>query len=228
MKRCAIIVAAGKSVRYGGETPKQFLQLLDRPLLTWTISRFEQADSIDSIVVVVDGGWLRHTMEKVIEPYAFRKVTGVVSGGHSRQESVKNGLIKVKDTARFVAIHDGARPLVQPDDIDRTVDAAIVNEAAMLAAKSTDTIKRVEGGRVVATLNRKVLYQAQTPQVFRYEIIKQAHDEAKPENVTDDSYLVERRGIVVHVVEPTGPNIKVTTPADFQMAEAILRGNGHG
>jgi 2-C-methyl-D-erythritol 4-phosphate cytidylyltransferase len=222
MKRCAIIVAAGKSVRFGGETPKQFCELAGRPLLAWTISRFEKARSIDSIVVVVDGAWLRHTVEQVINPFRFTKITGVVTGGHSRQESVKNGLIKVADTAKYVAIHDGARPLVSPDDIDRTVDAAIMHEAAMLAARTTDTIKRVEAGRIVATLDRTVLYQAQTPQVFRYEIIKNAHDASKPEDVTDDSYLVERRGIAVHIVEPTGPNIKVTMPADFIMAGALL------
>lgn len=223
MTRCALIVAAGKSVRFGGETPKQFCDLAGRPLLSWTISRFERARSIDSIVVVVDGAWLRHTIERVITPYGFTKVSGVMSGGNSRQESVKNGLIKVADTARYVAIHDGARPLVRPDDIDRTVDAAIMHEAAMLAARATDTIKRVEAGRIVATLDRTVLFQAQTPQVFRYEIIKKAHDAAKPEDATDDSFLVERRGIAVHIVEPTGPNLKVTTPSDFTMAEALLK-----
>lgn len=227
MTRCALIVAAGKSVRFGGSTPKQFCELAGQPLLTWTISRFERARSIDSIVVVVDGAWLRHTVEQVIDPYDFKKVIGVVSGGHSRQESVKNGLIKVADSARYVAIHDGARPLVKPDDIDRTVDAAIMHEAAMLAARSTDTIKRVEAGRIVATLDRNVLYHAQTPQVFRYGIIKKAHDAAKPEDVTDDSYLVERRGIAVHIVEPSGPNIKVTMAEDFVMAEALLEAEKH-
>ena len=224
MSTAAIIVAAGNSERFGGALPKQYHKLGDRPMLAWTIERFERAESIDSIALVVSEDQLLYAGEKVIDPYGFRKVNRVVPGGATRRESVHNGLKRLPSSTRLVAIHDGARPLVSPKDIDAVVALAAKEKAAMLAAPVTDTIKRVEGGFVIATLDRRMLYGAQTPQVFQYDLIMKAHAEAeaKGARVTDDASLVESLGYKVRVLEPTGPNLKVTSRQDLVAAAAYL------
>ena len=134
MKTIALIVAGGSSVRFGGDVPKQYREAAGRPLLAWTISRFEAAARIDEIVLVVAEEYLLHAGEKVVDPYRFAKVTKVVAGGSDRQESVRKGLESLPISTGWVAIHDGARPLVRPEDIDRVVETAITDRAAMLAA----------------------------------------------------------------------------------------------
>ncbi len=230
MKTVALIVAGGSSVRFGGEVPKQFREVAGRPLLSWTISRFEEASKIDQIVVVVAEEFLLHTSQRVVDPYGFPKVTKVVIGGAERQESVRKGLEALPLSTSLVAIHDGARPLTLPFDIDRTVELAATERAAMLAAPIPDTIKRVREGFVLATLDREGLYGAQTPQVFQYDLILAAHREAvdavKP--FTDDASMIEARGFKVRVVEPSGPNMKVTTRDDLKIVEALLAKENHG
>ncbi len=221
MSTTALIVAAGQSTRFGGELPKQFVTVSGRPLLSWTISRFEAAHSIERIVVVVSSDYLLFAGDNVVDPFGFEKVYKIVSGGATRQESVLMGLLSMPISTKYVAIHDGARPLVHPGDIDSAVAKAHESGAAMLAAPVTDTVKRVEDEVVVATLDRRRLFLAQTPQVFEYEMIFKAHQE-HPASVTDDASLVESRGVAVHVVEPAWPNIKVTTPNDLLMVEVML------
>ncbi|MBK7141176.1 MAG: 2-C-methyl-D-erythritol 4-phosphate cytidylyltransferase [bacterium] len=221
MSTTALIVAAGQSTRFGGEIPKQFVTVCGRPLLAWTISRFEAASSIDKIIVVVSSDYLMFTGDNVIDPFRFEKVYKIVSGGETRQESVLLGLQSMPANTEFVAIHDGARPLVLPSDIDLTVEMAREHEAAMLATAVTDTVKRVEDSVVVATLDRRKLFLAQTPQVFRYETIIAAHQEHQT-SVTDDASLVEMRGVEVHVVPPHSSNLKVTTPDDLLMVEVLI------
>jgi len=225
MKVYAIIVAAGSSERFGGTVPKQFAQVCGRPLLSWTISRFEAAVKIDHIVVVVAEEYLLYTSERIVDPYNFPKVTKIVVGGESRQESVLKGLEALPIATDYVAIHDGARPLVAAADIDRVVEAAIAERAALLAVRATDTIKHAKDGYVLSTLERDALYLAQTPQVFQYDLIVASHKEAAENHnnqITDDASLVEARGFKVKVVEPMCPNIKVTTRDDFIMLEALL------
>ena len=128
----------------------------------------------------------------------------------------------------IVAIHDGARPLTRSEDIDRTVEMAIKERAAILAIKATDTVKRVADQYILSTLERDSLYLAQTPQVFQYDLIIQAHRElaersqSEQEAMTDDASLIEAKGFKVTVVEPTGPNLKVTTPDDLELVRALL------
>jgi 2-C-methyl-D-erythritol 4-phosphate cytidylyltransferase len=229
MKTCAIIVAAGSSERFGGAVPKQFRLLLGMPLLAWTISRFESAETIDDIELVVAEDYLLYTSEKIVNPYGFHKVSRIVPGGASRQESVLRGLERLPISTGLVAIHDGARPLTSPSDIDRVVAMASRENAAILAARATDTVKRVEQGYIMTTLDRLVLCHAQTPQVFQYDLIIEAHRQqaGKPEAFTDDAALIESRGFKVRAVEPTSVNLKVTTPQDMVLAEAILRQEGH-
>ncbi len=222
----ALIVAAGSSERFGGAVPKQFKELHGRPMLAWTISRFEAAQKIDSIVVVVAEEHLLYTSEHVVDAYHFRKVTNIVVGGESRQESVFKGLQALPLSTDFVAIHDGARPLVSPEDIDRTVDSAIAERASVLAVRATDTVKRAREGFILSTLERDSLFLAQTPQVFQYDLIIEAHREADQENLsqpfTDDASMIEARGFKVRIVEPLYPNIKVTTRDDFLLVETLL------
>lgn len=221
MSTAALIVAAGQSTRFGGEIPKQFVTVCGRPLLSWTISRFEEAASIDRIVVVVASEYLMFTGDNVIDSFHFEKVYKIVSGGATRQESVQLGLQALPENTQWVAIHDGARPMVQPADIDAVVALAQQHDAAMLAVPITDTVKRVEDSVVVATLDRRKLHLAQTPQVFRYQSIIAAHQE-QASSVTDDASLIEMGGAAVHVLAPTGINLKVTTPADLLLVEVLL------
>ena len=228
MKTVGLIVAGGKSIRFGGEVPKQFRSLAGRPMLSWSLDSFERAGSIDDVVVVVAEEFMLYTTQKVIDPYNFEKVRKVVVGGESRRESVLKGLKALPTSTDFVAIHDGARPLIAPGDIDRVVSVGIESKAAILAIKAADTIKRVRDSYIISTLEREVLYCAQTPQVFELDLILNAHVEFEKQNsddaVTDDASLVERLGGKVRTVEPVMPNFKVTTAEDMQMAEAILKG----
>jgi 2-C-methyl-D-erythritol 4-phosphate cytidylyltransferase len=224
MGSSAVIVAAGKSERFGGSTPKQFQVVCGRPLLAWTISRFEEASSIDQIVVVVAEEAILYTSQKVIDPYGLSKVVRVVAGGETRRESVWNGLSALPISTELVAIHDGARPLVAPEDINRVVAVAALERAAILAIPATDAIKHVKEKFVLNTLRRDSLYQAQTPQVFRYDLIMAAHREAEDDPaITDDAALIEARGFKVCVVEPSSVNLKITARQDLLLAEAVLR-----
>jgi 2-C-methyl-D-erythritol 4-phosphate cytidylyltransferase len=224
MGSSAVIVAAGKSERFGGSTPKQFQVVCGRPLLAWTISRFEAASSIDRIMVVVAEEAILYTSRKVVDPYGFSKVVKIVSGGETRRESVWNGLNALPISTELVAIHDGARPLVASGDINRVVSVAASERAAILAIPATDAIKHVKEGFVLNTLRRDSLYQAQTPQVFRYDLIMAAHREVEADPaITDDAALIEARGFKVRVVEPSSVNLKITARQDLLLAEAVLR-----
>ena len=224
MKTYALIVAAGQAVRFGGAVPKQFREVCGRPLLSWTISRFEHAASIDAIVVVVADEHLLFTSQKVVDPFGFAKVQKIVVGGETRQQSVLRGLKSIPISARLVAIHDGARPLTSPIDIDRVVQTARSERAAMLAIPATDTVKRVRDGYILGTLERDSLYLAQTPQVFDYDLILEAHRSANAQvAASDDASMVEARGFKVRIVEPSAPNLKVTTADDLLLVEALLK-----
>lgn len=224
MKTYALIVAAGQAVRFGGAVPKQFREVCGRPLLSWTISRFEHAASIDAIVVVVAEEHLLYTSQKVVDPFGYSKVQKIVVGGDTRQQSVLRGLKSLPISTRLVAIHDGARPLTTPTDIDRVVHMARSERAAMLAIPATDTVKRVRDGYILGTLERDSLYLAQTPQVFDFDLILEAHQSADADlAVSDDASLVEARGFKVRVVEPSAPNLKVTSADDLVLVEALLK-----
>ena len=224
MSTYALIVAAGSSVRFGGEIPKQFRTLGDRPLLSRTIDRFERAGSIDHIVIVVAEEYLLYTNEKVVDPFGFSKVRKIVVGGETRAESVLKGLNALPLSTKLVAIHDGARPFVASEDIDQVVKTASEERAAILATPATDTVKRVTDGYILATLDRKKLYLAQTPQVFQYDLIKEAYDSAGEIGAaTDEASLVEAKGFKVKICVPQSNNLKITTSADLRLAEQIIR-----
>jgi len=223
MKTIGLIVAAGRGVRFGGTVPKQFRSVRGRPLLSWTIDRFEKSNKIDSIIVVVSEDFLLYTNEKVVNPYGFSKISKIVVGGPARQESVRKGLQSMPISTGFVAIHDGARPIVSPVDIDRVIQQAKTDKAAILVKPVSDTIKRVESDFIITTVDRKKLYRAETPQVFQYDLIMSAHTKyIGRDSYTDDANMIEALGFKVKTVISEQPNIKVTTEYDLKIASLFL------
>ena len=226
MKIYGVIVAGGSSERFGGALPKQYKEICGRPLLSWTIEKFQQATTITGIVVVVAEEYLLYTSENIIDPYGFDKVSKIVIGGSTRQESVYNGLKALPVSTDYVAIHDAARVLITPSDIDNAITLAQEHRAAIVATPETDTLNRTGDNFILATIDRNRVYRAQTPQVFQYDLIFEAHKEfqqVENGNITDDASLVEKKGFKIKIVEPSGYNFKVTDQADFHLAELLLR-----
>lgn len=216
MTTAAIIVAAGSGSRFKSDTPKQFLEIIGKPVIVHTLERFQAAPSIDSIVLV-----LAADQAASFHGSAFSKVAKVVPGGVTRAESVRKGL-EVID-AEIVAVHDGARPLVAVDEIEKTVAKAKETGAACLVAPVTDTIKSIRGGEIADTLDRGKLRRALTPQVFKFEVLQRAFDGCDlSESITDECFLVERLGHPIAIVEGSSRNIKITHPEDLVLAEALL------
>jgi 2-C-methyl-D-erythritol 4-phosphate cytidylyltransferase len=220
----AIIAAAGTGSRMASERPKQFLQLAGTPIIFHTLKPFELCDSIQEMIVVLPAEESAEFLAQVGKR-GLRKLARVVPGGATRADSVKRGLQAIRAaTAEIVAVHDGVRPFVTVEEIENTIEAARRDGAAILTTPATDTIKRVEDDTVVETLARQNLRQALTPQCFRYELLRRAYEQidvADP-SLTDESVLVERLGHRVTIVAGSARNIKITTPRDLLLAEALL------
>jgi 2-C-methyl-D-erythritol 4-phosphate cytidylyltransferase len=217
VKTTAIIVAAGTGSRFNSDTPKQFIELAGKTVIEHTIERFQAAPSIDAIVLVLASehiGGFRESGDKPLK---------IVAGGATRAESVLNGLNAAAD-ADLVAVHDGARPFVSVDEIERTVAKARQTGAACLVAAVTDTIKTVRGDEIAGTLDRDKLRRALTPQVFKADVLKRAFELGDlGDAVTDECYLVEKLGHPIAIVEGSARNIKITHAEDLAMAEALVR-----
>ncbi|HEX8142593.1 MAG TPA: 2-C-methyl-D-erythritol 4-phosphate cytidylyltransferase [Pyrinomonadaceae bacterium] len=221
----AIIAAAGQGTRMGAGRAKQFLELAGTPIIIHTLKRFEQCAAIHEVFVVLPAADAASFLALAAR-HGLRKLTRVVAGGQTRAESVWRGLQAVRSaTAEIVAVHDGVRPFVTPEDISRTVEAARASGAAILTAPVVDTIKEVENGEVRRTLTRAQLRHALTPQCFRYSLLRRAYEEAGDlsADITDCSALVERLGESVRIVEGDARNIKITRLADIALGETILR-----
>lgn len=221
----AIVVAGGKGTRFGSDRPKQFLELKNIPVIVHTLLQFERCREIGGVVVVLPREEVTG-FQSFAEPFALSKVLRVVAGGDTRAQSVRRGLETV-DAAEIIAVHDGVRPLITPEEIGRVVSAASTSDAAILVAPVGDTVKEVIGDRITRTLARRNLRRALTPQCFRFEILKRAYEsldelERAGVEVTDDSFLVERLGVQVVTIEGSGRNIKITKPEDLAVVEAIL------
>ena len=222
----AIVVAGGKGVRFGGDRPKQFLEVNGSPIIIHTLRQFERCREIGSVIVVLPAEETAG-FQSLVEKFALQKVASIVAGGATRAQSVKQGLAAIED-ADVVAVHDAVRPLVTPDEIDSVVKAANESSAAILVARVSDTIKDVRSDRVVNTLPRVNLRRALTPQCFRIDVLKQAYEqleklEAAGIEVTDDSFLVERLGVEVTTIEGNARNIKITRQEDLVFAEGFLK-----
>lgn len=221
LKSCgAVIVAAGSASRMGG-IDKVMANLGGEPMILRTVRAFQNCDAITSIVIV--------TREDLIRPISdlcrdMGKVVAVVAGGSSRQESVHLGLNALPKGMKLAAVHDGARPLISWQVIDRVVRAANTYGAAAPAIPVKDTIKVVSGGLVKETPDRSTLMAVQTPQVFDFDLLRGALKKAEEDGaaVTDDCSAVERTGMKIKIVEGDERNLKVTTPMDLKIAELLL------
>ncbi|MBK6748965.1 MAG: 2-C-methyl-D-erythritol 4-phosphate cytidylyltransferase [Acidobacteria bacterium] len=218
----AIIVAAGSGSRFGSAIPKQFAVLCGKPVIIHTIERFEACDAIDEIVLVLSESGIEQFQISNFRS-EIKKLKKIVSGGASRTESVRNGLDAVDPSTEFVAVHDGARPLVTSREIARTVEKALESGASCLVAEVTDTIKKIDNGHIAGTVDRNSLRRALTPQAFRYDLLKRAFEGADlNDSVTDECYLVEKLGIKISIVEGSSRNIKITKPDDLLFAESVI------
>lgn len=219
----AIIVAAGSGSRFKSTTPKQYVEIHGKPLLVHTLERFEAARTVNSVILVLAEDRIEY-FESVVQRFQLGKIFAVVAGGVTRAESVRNGLDAVAFDDGIVAVHDGARPLVTPDEIDETIESAKVTGAACLVAPVTDTIKTITGKEIASTLDREKLRRALTPQAFRVEVLRKAFEDSElSEAVTDECFLVEKLGHRIAFVEGSARNIKVTHSDDLILAEAFLR-----
>ena len=221
----AIIVAAGAGTRAGGGRAKQFRELAGAPVVVHTLRRFDECALVAETIAVVAPEEVDE-FSSLARRHGIRKLARVVAGGATRAASVREGLQTIEAASvRVVAVHDGVRPLVRPEEIDATVRAAEEFGAALLVAPVTDTIKETHGGRILRTIPRERLRRALTPQCFSLELLRRAHEHALSEGLdaTDDSYLVEQLGHAVVAVEGDPRNIKITRPEDFALAEILLR-----
>lgn len=225
MKTAAIIVAGGRGHRIGSDLPKQFQPIAGKPLLYYTLSKFEAASSVEDVLLVVAREWLYYASQDVVDRYGFNKIRKIVAGGQERQDSVYEGLKALEEDTEYVLIHDAVRPFVSVEKIDEIAAAVREHEAAVLAVPPSDTVKMVRQGRVEKTLPRKSLWLVQTPQAFAAELIQRVYRQAMAEGfyATDDAALVERQGHPVVVVAGEPQNIKITRPVDLQIAEQWLK-----
>ena len=222
----AVIVSAGNSTRMGGIN-KQFLSIDSIPVIVRTISVFEKTEAIDEIVVVTRESDIEDVKE-LINEYDFKKVSYVVAGGETRQLSVYNGVINTSSQADYIAIHDGARPLVTEKVITDTLEMAVKFGAAATGVKIKDTVKQVDDNNdIVATPDRTYLRFIQTPQIFNKSLYLDAVNNVEnSRDFTDDCILIEEYGKTIKFVDGDYENIKITTPEDVELALNYIKKRG--
>lgn len=221
----AIVLSAGKGTRMNMNISKQYIEVLGFPVLYYTLKAFENAD-VDEIIITTGKDDVDFVKNDIVNKYNISKVTHVVPGGKERYDSVMEGLNYVEDDD-YVLIHDGARPLIKKDTINNIIREVKEKSAVIAAVPVKDTIKIVENGVAISTPDRRKLYQIQTPQAFRGEIIKNAYKEMvkiKDTTITDDSMVVEKYSEYrVSVVESDYTNIKITTKEDIDIMKTFLK-----
>ena len=221
----AVVVAAGRGERLGAPD-KVVVPLAGRPMLTWSLRALEEAAAIGPVVVVAASHTLQ-PVRQIVRDEGLVKVHAIAVGGARRQDSVAAGLDALPEGIEIVVIHDGARPLADPELFDRCVAAAAESGAAIAATPVPDTLKRVAAGVITATIDRSGLWAAQTPQAFRWDVLRQAMTTASGETVTDEARLCEVAGVPVAVVSSSPANLKVTHAQDMPVADALLKAR-HG
>jgi 2-C-methyl-D-erythritol 4-phosphate cytidylyltransferase len=223
----ALIPAAGMGKRMGAGSNKQYLQLDGVPILAHTLRVFQDAPFIETIYLVTPEQEIPFCQSEVVERYGFSKVRAIIPGGAERQHSVLNGLNAMEGVEQddLVLIHDGVRPFVAIDAIERAAAAAHEFGGAVVAVPVKDTVKVARDGIIIETPPREQLWLAQTPQAFRFGLIREAHASAAAAGFlgTDDASLMERQGLQLRIVMGDYRNIKITTPEDMALAEAFLK-----
>ena len=221
----AIVLAAGRSTRMGGGLNKQFIELLGKPLIYYSLAAFEQCCVVDAIVVVRRPECAEQA-ERITRDFGFKKVVAFADGGIERQNSVGNGLERCDRASEIVAVHDGARPLVTPALIESTVVSARSFGTGIAATKVVDTIKEANADKtVIRTIDRTKLWAMQTPQTVQFSLLREAYAKVSEKKlvVTDEAAAVELLGHRVDLVETPFLNLKITMPSDLAIAEALLR-----
>lgn len=220
MKTFAIVLSAGNSTRFGGETKKQFFELHNKPVLFYSINAFNKSKHIDEIIVVTNKNDIEYVKELIFK-YNFTKVKTIVAGGEYRQESVKNGLDQIKEDG-YVLIHDSARPLVDDEIIQDLINALKDYDGAVPALNVVDTIVRSENGQLNSFENRENLFLIQTPQAFRLSVIKEAHKKFVGLNATDDSRLLVQMNKKVKLIKGKEKLRKITRLEDTNAIKAYI------
>lgn len=218
MKISAVITAGGTSSRFG-KTNKLLEKINGKEIIKYTVDAFKNSN-VDEIIISTNSSII-NILTDFFKSYENVKI---VQGGNSRQASVFNGLKATN--CDYVLIHDGARPMITPEIINKTIATVVEKKAVSLMTKTVDTIKEVdENGKIIRTIDRSKLYNTQTPQAFEYNLIKMAHNKLQAQNFTDDAGMVEFLGKDVYIVDGDYKNIKVTTKSDLALAEIYLTQN---
>ena len=224
MKNIAIINAGGSGKRIMGEKKKQFIKIMDRPLLFWTIDKFAGHPDINQIIITLPQDEIENYKIIIEKEYKDFPIS-IFAGGYQRQDSVYNALVLCPEDTDIVLIHDGVRPFISQIDISDLIKKAQLEKAVIPVSKIKNTIKKIKQNKVVTTVPREDLVNALTPQVFQYKLIKQCHDEAKKIELycTDDAALLEHFGHTVYTLECSSHNFKITDPFDLEIAEFIIK-----
>lgn len=225
MKAAVIIAAGGIGKRMEARCPKQYLELSGRPIICHTLDRFKGLDEIKKVIIVLPPDFVSSFKNEILTPYRYPDNWEAIAGGEKRQDSVRNGLKLVPDDFDVVLVHDACRPFIAKELIKKIVEVAYKDGAAIVAAPVKETIKKVVDDNISETVDRQNLWGAQTPQAFRPDILRRAIDKAYKDGFygTDDAILVERMGGKVKVIKGDYRNIKITTPEDLIIAEAIAK-----
>ena len=225
-RNTAIVLAAGQGKRMHSKVQKQFLEIQGYPVLYYSLRCFQESSLIQDIILVTGEESISYCKEEIVKKYGFTKVSAVIPGGKERYDSVYAGLCECRD-CEYVLIHDGARPFVTEEILKRGLQKVKETGACVIGMPSKDTVKLSdEEGYVKETPNRKCVWTIQTPQIFSYSLIREAHDSIRQKDmskITDDAMVVEQEtGAKVALAEGSYQNIKITTPEDMKTAEAFL------
>ena len=226
MEKCtAIVLAAGQGKRMHSKIQKQFLEVKNHPVLYYSLKCFQESPLILDIIVVTGENVLSYCKDEIVEKYAFTKVKKIIPGGKERYDSVYAGLLACED-CDYVFIHDGARPFITEEILERGLEGVKETGACVIGMPSKDTVKLSDGGFVKETPKRSNVWTIQTPQIFSYPLIRGAHESIRKKDmsaITDDDMVVEQEtGTRIRLAEGSYRNIKITTPEDLAVAEAFL------
>ena len=226
-RNTAIVLAAGQGKRMHSKVQKQFLEIQGYPVLYYSLHCFQESPLIQDIILVTGEESISYCKEEIVQKYGFTKVSAVIPGGKERYDSVYAGLCECRD-CEYVLIHDGARPFVTEEILKRGLQKVKETGACVIGMPSKDTVKHSDKeGYVKESPNRKCVWTIQTPQIFLYSLIREAHDSIRQKDmskITDDAMVVEQEtGAKVALAEGSYQNIKITTPEDLDIAEAFLK-----
>jgi len=226
MKNIVIITAGGSGTRIKSKTKKQFIEIMNRPLLFWTIDKFMHHPKIDQIIITLPNSEIEN-YKKVIEQEYKTNSISIIAGGMQRQDSVYNALLICPEDTDFVLIHDGVRPFISKNEISNLMKKAYSKHAVLPVYKVKNTIKKVCEDKVLETILRDNLVNVLTPQVFQYKLIKQCHEKAKGINLycTDDAALLEYFGYPVYTLKCSSINFKITDKIDLEFATYLIQNN---